>query len=175
MLLCGLEASGERHRCPLMKKKKGNLQSRYCYQVPCVATFIVAYKATDGLLAHAAYTTILAKITKMGYSQDDNNYDVYLWPASVPVTYFSNHSFSQSVWLKLRSAPEKRVYEIYIKLDIAWSLFLNQLRRYLTPVSVHLYLTFVLTVYFIHCSWLHKKVRLGKFKHQNIKLAALSA
>lgn len=158
-----------------MKKKKGNLQSQYCYQVLCVATFIFRYKATNSLFSHAAYATILAKITEMGYSQDDNNHDVYLWPASVPLTYFSNHSVSQSVWLKLRSAPEKRVSEIYIKVDIAWSLFLNQLQCYLTPVSVHLYLTFVLTVYFIHCSWLHKNVRLGKFKHQNIKLAALSA
>lgn len=69
-----------------MKKKKGNLQSQYCYQVLCVATFIVPYKATNGRLSHAAYATILAKITEMGYSQDDNNYDVYLWPASVPLT-----------------------------------------------------------------------------------------
>lgn len=152
-----------------MKKKKGNLHSQYCYQGLCGATFIVRYKAKTGLFSHAAYATILAQITEMGYSLDENNHDVHLWP----LTYFSNHSISQSVWLKLRSAPEKRLCEIYIKLDVAWSLFLNQLQCYLTPVSVHLYLTFVLTVYFIHCSWLHKKVRLGKFKHQNIKFKLL--
>lgn len=127
------------------------LPSALCGHVYCS---ISSYKWS---FPHAAYATILAKITEMGYSQDDNNHEMYLWPANVPLTYFSNHSVSQSVWLKLRSAPEKRVCEIYIKLDIAWSLFLNLLRCYLTPVSVHLYLTFVLTVYFIHCSWLHKK------------------
>lgn len=80
-----------------MKKKKGNLQSQYCYQVLCVATFIVQYEATTGLFHTPAYAMILAEITEMGYSQDDSNHDVYLWPANVPLTYFSNHSVSQSV------------------------------------------------------------------------------
>lgn len=156
---------------PSDEKEKGNLQSQYATKCSVWPRLLFDI---NGLFSNSAYATS-AKITEMGYSQDDNNHDAYLWPASVPITYFLSHSVSQSVWLKLRSAPEKRVCKIYIKLDIAWSLFLNQLRCYLTPVSVHLYLTFVLTVYFIHCSWLHKEVRLGKFKHQNIKLAALSA
>lgn len=48
---------------------------------------------------------------------------------------------------------------VYIKIDIVLSLFLNLLKCSFTPVIVHLFLTFVMTVYLIHCSWLHKKIK----------------